>query len=794
MSAPAQQTRTVASTGEPSNTGPSNNGPPTSGRSNSSHSSPPARTLALDDVRRTALVAGGTVLGLLPLRTVFDDTQWLVEAVGAVILVIGPAAVLRLRRGPRAAQLLPGLALVVGYAVVLYLHSSAIHGVLPWRESWHVLGHLRRQANSQVAENVAPMTSTRALRIQIVPGLALLAAVIDYLAVIRRSPALAGIPLLALFTICGASAGTSVGWLPFAGAAAGFLLILSADARINLMRWGRVIPRRSGDGGGVPRLALSGRRIGVLALLLALVVPLGVPGLSRNLLASAFHQQSGGGGSGGGATGTGLSPFAGLRGSLTQSKIVELMNVHVSGPTNPFYLRSKVLDQFTVTGWKASNAKDVTVPLGTEALAGDPPRGPSVRFTAQVRVSGLSDTAVPTFATLQSLRGLSGAWGYSVQQSTVAGGHTARDLSYTETVAQPDPSPAGLRALDAQSALALDSRWSALPASVPAQVRTMTADLVVGENTAYDRARALNDFFTDPTNGFVYNLQTKDGDSGSDLVDFLTNRTGFCQQYAAALAVMLRVSNIPARVVLGYTHDAANKDGNFTVTNHDAHSWVEAYFPQVGWLPFDPTPIDPIRAGRLAYAPRPSVANAPASARETKPRAITQRPRPTTPSAAPAAISRTSGGVHLAVPAWLRRSLLAAAVLALALLLLPLGRGVQRRIRLRSARQSGSAEPLWTELAASARDSGAGWSAALTPRQVPGWLTGLGITASADVTRLARRVESERYAAAVDQPTQAELSDYSHAVATASTQLSHRLDRWRRLVSWLLPASLVRRR
>ncbi len=790
MSTPAQQTRTPASASEPSTSEPSTSGPSTSGRSNSSQSSP--RTLALDDVRRTALVAGGTVLGLLPLRTVFDDTQWLLEAVGAVILVIGPAALLRLRRGPRAAQLLPGLALVLGYAVLLYLHASAIHGVLPWRESWHVLGQLRRQANSQVAENVAPMTSTRALRIQIVPGLALLAAVIDYLAVVRRSPALAGIPLLALFTICGASAGTSVGWFPFAGAAAGFLLILSADARINLLRWGRVIPRRSGDGSGVPRLALSGRRIGVLALLLALVVPMGVPGLSRNLLAAAFHQQSGGGG--GGATGTGLSPFAGLRGSLAQSKTVELMTVHVSGSTNPFYLRSKVLDQFTTTGWRAGGVPDTTVPLGTEPLAGDPPRGPSVHFTAHVQVSGLADTAVPTFGTLQSLRGLPAAWNFSVEQSVVAGGHTTRNLTYDETVAQPAPSTGDLRAAAPQSRAGDDPRWRALPASLPLQVRTMTDDLTVGKSTAYDRARALNDFFTDPNNGFVYNLQTKDGDSGSDLVDFLTNRTGFCQQYAAALAVMLRLSNIPARVVLGYTHDAANKDGDFVVTNHDAHSWVEAYLPQVGWLPFDPTPIDPSRASRLAYAPRPSVANAPAAARETKPRASTQRPSPTTSSAAPAAVGSTSGGVHITVPTWIWRLLLMVALLALALLVLPLGRGVQRRIRLRNAHQSGSAEPLWTELAASARDSGAGWSAALTPRQVPGWLAGLGITDSADVTRLAHRVESERYAAAVDQSTAAELTDYSHTVSTASTQLSHRLDRWRRLTSWLLPASLVRRR
>lgn len=754
-------------------------------------SGPPS--LALDDVRRTVLVAGGSLLGLLPLRTVFQDNQWLVEAIGAVVLLIAPAALLRLRRGPRAAQLLPGLALVVAYAVVLYLHSSAIHGILPGRESWHVVAQLRRQANSQVADNVAPMTSTRALRIQIVPGLALLAAVIDYLAVVRRSPALAGIPLLALFTICGASAGTSVGWFPFAGAAAGFLLILSADARINLLRWGRIIPRRGGDNAGVPRLALSGRRIGVLALIIALVVPLGVPGLSRNLLASAFHPQPAG--DGGGGTGTGLSPFAGLRGSLNQSKTIELLSVHVSGSKNPFYLRSKVLDQFTTTGWKPSGAKDTTVALGQEPLDVGGSRGPSLNFTARIEVAALDDSAAPTFGLLQNIGGLTSDWHYSFQQFTVSGARTKRGLVYSETVAQPTPSAASLRAETRQGdEQAIDSRWRTLPATVPVQVRTMVAKLTAGKTTAYARARALNDFFTDPVNGFLYDLQTKAGDSGNDLVDFLNNRTGFCQQYAAALAVMLRVSGIPARVVLGYTHHAANANGDFTVTNKDAHAWVEAYLPRFGWLPFDPTPIDPSRATPLAYAPHTKQANPASSAAESKPRAPSIRPTAST-AAAVAATARTgSTGLHITVPAWLWRALIIMLAVAAASMVLPARRWMLRRSRLRTARHHGSAEPLWAELSATARDSGAGWSGALTPRQVPQWLTGLGITATGDVTRLARRVERERYAPRVDRSSTVELDEYRAAVATASAQLSQRLDRRSRLVSWLLPASVIRRR
>ncbi len=147
---------------------------------------------------------------------------------------------------------------------------------------------------------------------------------------------------------------------------------------------------------------------------------------------------------------------------------------------------------------------------------------------------------------------------------------------------------------------------------MPVVVSNLVASITAGKATPYDKARALSTYFTDPANGFIYSLATKGGESGSDLVDFLTTgKAGFCQQYAAALAVMLRVANIPARVVLGYSHAAPNAAGQFEVTSDDAHAWVEAYFQGVGWVPFDPTPLTGADAGRavaLPWAPHPATA------------------------------------------------------------------------------------------------------------------------------------------------------------------------------------------
>jgi hypothetical protein len=76
------------------------------------------------------------------------------------------------------------------------------------------------------------------------------------------------------------------------------------------------------------------------------------------------------------------------------------------------------------------------------------------------------------------------------------------------------------------------------------------------------------------------------------LVAFVTRtKRGYCQHYAGAMALMLRFLGIPARVAAGFTSGSYDSDKHeWTVTDHDAHTWVEVFFPGWGWMPFDPTP------------------------------------------------------------------------------------------------------------------------------------------------------------------------------------------------------------
>jgi hypothetical protein len=118
-----------------------------------------------------------------------------------------------------------------------------------------------------------------------------------------------------------------------------------------------------------------------------------------------------------------------------------------------------------------------------------------------------------------------------------------------------------------------------------------------GARTPYAAATALERWFRDG-GGFTYT----DSPPSSSLTTFiLRTRSGYCQHFAGAMALMLRYVGIPARVAVGFSsgrYDA--KRGVWRVNDHDAHAWVEAWFRGYGWLPFDPTPAGRPERGELS--------------------------------------------------------------------------------------------------------------------------------------------------------------------------------------------------
>jgi transglutaminase-like putative cysteine protease len=116
---------------------------------------------------------------------------------------------------------------------------------------------------------------------------------------------------------------------------------------------------------------------------------------------------------------------------------------------------------------------------------------------------------------------------------------------------------------------------------------------LVGEaKSPYVAAATLEAWFRGE-GGFEYNEQPPQAvGTVPPLVDFvLRTRQGYCQHFAGAMAVMLRLLGIPARVAAGFTSGDYNSGRDeWVVTDHNAHTWVEVWFPKYGWLAFDPTP------------------------------------------------------------------------------------------------------------------------------------------------------------------------------------------------------------
>ena len=132
---------------------------------------------------------------------------------------------------------------------------------------------------------------------------------------------------------------------------------------------------------------------------------------------------------------------------------------------------------------------------------------------------------------------------------------------------------------------------------VPELARQITASA----GNPFDRAAALERYLM---SRFGYTLELPRVSPQDPIADFLfVRKRGHCEYFASSMAIMLRTLGIPSRVVNGFrTTEFNDLTGNYVVRASSAHSWVEAYFPNYGWISFDPTPGTPRAAPPAGHA------------------------------------------------------------------------------------------------------------------------------------------------------------------------------------------------
>ena len=134
-------------------------------------------------------------------------------------------------------------------------------------------------------------------------------------------------------------------------------------------------------------------------------------------------------------------------------------------------------------------------------------------------------------------------------------------------------------------------RLLSVPDSLDVRVRQLAQQLTQGKDSELEKVRAVLAHFD---SGFTYSLDPLEGEHKDPLVRFLFEaKKGHCELYAGAVAILLRLSGVQARIASGYYGGHYNEIGNYLgFTGGDAHAWVEAYIPDAGWRWFDATPED----------------------------------------------------------------------------------------------------------------------------------------------------------------------------------------------------------
>ncbi|WP_371615484.1 transglutaminaseTgpA domain-containing protein [Streptomyces sp. NBC_00454] len=770
--------------------------------------------------RLTVFAALATLFTAWSLNPLVETGSWLPQA--AVLLVLQSAVGAGARRVPLARSLTVGAQLLVSLLALMLLfggkgRSGAGDGVLSYLVS--DFGALFAQGVRDVNEFAIPAPLTDGIRLLLVTGVLVIGLLVDLLAVTLRMAAAAGLPLLALYSVAAGLSGTVSGsggasWFAFLLAGCGYLLLLLSEGRDRLAQWGRVFgaaPRgrvSAGVSGGGRAVApvRTGRRIGAVALGLALVVPALLPAMGGGLLGT------GGGGDGDG-TGIGpsiqaVNPLVSLQSSLNAQDNRVVLKYRTDNPQlSEQYLRILALDEFNGVKWEASGRPLTDVP---ERLPNPPGvSGEILNGAAEVRTSVSSAQTYAQrylpmpYPAMQV--DIGGKWRFEPVGRTLVGDqlgkdrfqnaqgaqYTVRSLLLKPTAEQLQKAPAPNEAIRAE--------YTKVPDNLPSVVADTARQVTKGAKDDYSRAVKLQDYFA-VSGGFRYDTKVSSGTGSQAIVKFLSDKEGFCVHFAFSMASMARTLGIPARVAVGFTPGEKQSDGSVNVSMRDAHAWPELYFEGVGWTRFEPTPRSgitvPDYSRTEAPESRPTAPTAAPSASSAQPSAGPSETEDCPPEAkklgecgAAAAAPGAGSGQGPSVG-----TVLAWTAGAVALLALPFLPFLWRR-RLRSRRlDSGDVLSAWRELGDSAWDVGIDPDEALSPRGAADRVVTLGRLdpkAAEAVRRVSAAVERALYAPPGAEPSYEGLAP---DVLLARTALLARVSRATRLRALFLPRSSARLR
>jgi len=566
--------------------------------------------------RRTAAAAFAVILASVSLYPIFIGVLWFWAGCGSVIVVALAGTATRLRRLPVVVVLLLAVAALLLYLNFAFSNAKSLYHLLPTPTSLGTLWDVAGQGFTEASKYAPPVPELRGMVLLAAAGIGIAALLTDLIAVRLGSAALAGLPLLLLFTepfTLSVSRGFLGTTIAFCASVAGYLALLSSEGRDRIREWEHPDPAAR-DEPDTRTLAAAGRRVGFASVVLALCLPLFIPGLHTTRL---FGGQPGIGGSGGGG-GSGSGSGAGLPDPNTQlsqelhtTQAVDVL-AYTTTDTSPAYLQIYTLDQLTNAGWQLFGQPESLVavspqlpaPPGLTATSSLAKETTAVTLSSDVGQDELAALPVPYPATSVTANGALRA-----DKSTLMvfdPGTSLNGLRYTVTSLDESP-PAPLLNTAPPPPADITSHYRSVPSSYDSlRPLALSVAAKAGAKTPFEDAVALQEWLADGS--FSYTLHAPTVLSSTSLAKFLEDtKKGYCQQFSFAMAVLARLLGIPSRVAYGFTSGTPVSENSWLVTTHDAHAWPELYFQGYGWLRFEPTPSGPGGQG-TAYPPGYSLA------------------------------------------------------------------------------------------------------------------------------------------------------------------------------------------
>lgn len=638
---------------------------------------------------------------------------------------------------------------------------------------------------------------------------------VDFFACTLRRVPLAGLPLLTVYSLPVSMLGDGISWWIFAATAIGFLALLYLHETEQINRWGHSLNTGSHPASGVPTSTATGFSvragaarsnawfIGGAATTLAVIVPVAIPTMTL----SVFDF---GAGNGGDNSITVDNPIADLRRDLRREVDIPLLQIRTDDP-RPEYLRISVLNRFRDTEWSSGDRQVPTanVPNGAmPALEGVSDTIERTSYSYDVSITEeFESTWLPTQAPVSSIEA-PGDWRFDPRTMDFIASQDDLDtagLSYSMTGVDLELRGDAL-AQARTSTVGVSEEYTELPAGTPDLVRDLALEVTRDAGNRYDRAVTLQNWFRD---NFEYSIEDAQAANGVDALEqFLSpsGRVGYCEQFAASMAVMARSLGIPARVAVGFLRpDQIGSSDTWEYSAFDLHAWPELYFDGFGWVLFEPTPSDRQNSQAPSYTRNRDVdAPAPVAPTERPETGGPQRDVPS-PSAAPEPeVSDPNTTTPDRALPWTRILGVLGGLLMLAAVVF----GPRSlRTRQRDRRLTDGIEGAWRELEATAVDLAVPWPRDRSPRETrdvlvgyfgapedhvaperPARGPGLAPDAVIALDRLVAELEVLRYAET--PPTSPGF--FTAEVATCSDALRHgATPRVRRRARWL-PASVTR--